>query len=188
MDIAQFVITSAVAVIGLYLAHSFRRQQRIRIAEQRVDGYRKLWGHMFVARPSRVEPPENLSPLTPEEAAGLHAEMTRWYFEGGNGMLLPHDTRKMYLAVKRRMGRYGLESQGRAADVDGDRVMRDLSLLRSQMKSDLPIYGVFYFDSLNDDDRELIRMSGLDPERWGRPWYRWAASPRYWTHRIRRSR
>jgi hypothetical protein len=114
--------------------------------------------------------------------------MTKWYFEGGNGMLLPHDTREMYLAVKRRMGRYALESQGRGSDEAGGRVMRDLSLLRSQMKSDLQIYGVFYFDSLDDGDRELIRMSGLDPERWGRPWYRWAASPGYWRNRIRRRR
>jgi len=86
------------------------------------------------------------------------------------------------------MGRYALESQDRGSNEAGGRVMRDLSLLRSQMKSDLQIYGVFYFDSLNDDDRELIRMAGLDPERWGRPWYRWAASPRYWRNRIRRSR
>jgi hypothetical protein len=187
MNLAQFVITSAVAVIGLYLAHGFSRQQRIKIAEQRVDGYRKLWGHMFVARPTRVEPPENMSPLTPGEAAALHGEMTKWYFEGGNGMLLPHDTREMYLAVKRRMGRYALESQGGDSDEAGGRVMRDLSLLRSQMKSDLQIYGVFYFESLNDGDRELIRTSGLDPERWGRPWYRWAISPRYWRNTIRRS-
>src|SRR5215203_2532428 len=115
MDIAQFVITSAVAVIGLVLAHGFRRQQRLRIAERRVEGYRKLWGHMFVARPTRVEPPEDLSPLTPEEAAGLHGEMTKWYFQGGNGMLLPHDTREIYLAVKRRMGRYAVDSQGRGS-------------------------------------------------------------------------
>jgi hypothetical protein len=188
MNIAQFVITSAVAVIGLYLAHSFSRQQRIKIAEQRLDGYRKLWGHMFVARPSRVEPPENMSPLTPREAAGLHGEMTKWYFEGGNGMLLRHDTREMYLAVKRRMGQYALESQSRDSDQAGCRVMRDLSLLRSQMKSDLQIYGVFYFDTLNDGDRELIRTSGLDPERWGLPWYRWASRPGYWRTRFRRSR
>ena len=183
MDVAQFLITSAIAVIGLYLAHSFNRQQRIKIAEQRVEGYRKLWGQMFVARPTRVEPPENLGPLTPEEAASLHAEMTKWYFEGGNGMLLPHDTREMYLAVKRRLARYASASQS-DSDEAGRRAMRDLSVLRSQMKSDLQIYGVFYFETLNDGDRELIRLSGLDPDRWGRPWYRWATSPSYWRTRF----
>jgi len=187
MDIAQFAITSALAVIGLYLAHSFTRQQRLKIAEQRVDGYKKLWGHMFVARPSRVEPPENTKPLTPKDAADLHKEMTKWYFEGGQGMLLPHDTREMYLAAKRQLGRYALEGQGCDWEEAGLRVMRELSLLRSQMKSDLDIYGVFYFDSLDDGDREFIRASGLDPERWGRPWYRWATSPRYWRTRIRKN-
>jgi hypothetical protein len=47
---------------------------------------------MFVARPSRVEPPENKGPLTPDEAADLHGEMTKWYFQDGQGMLLSHDT------------------------------------------------------------------------------------------------
>ena len=185
MDIAQFAITSAVAVIGLYLAHSFARQQRLTIAEQRVNGYRKLWGHMFVARPSRVEPPENTNPLTPDEAAELHGEMTKWYFQDGQGMLLRHDTRKMYLAAKRRLGQYSLEGQTDWAKA-GNRMMRDLSILRSQMKSDLKIYGVFYFDCLDEGDRDFIRDSGLDPDHWGRPWYRWATSPRYWTTRIRR--
>jgi hypothetical protein len=77
-----------------------------------------------------VEPPENLSALTPEEAAGLHGEMTKWHFEVATGC-------------------FSLTTH------------------------------------LNDGDRELIGMSGLDPERWGRPWYRWAASPRYWRNRIR---
>jgi hypothetical protein len=187
MDIAQFAITSAVAVIGLFLAHSFTRQQRLKIAEQRVDGYRKLWDEMFVARPTRVEPPENKNPLTPEEAADLHGKMTRWYFKDGQGMLLRHDTREMYLAAKRRLGQYALEDQRGDWAKDGSRAMRDLSLLRSQMKSDLKIYGVFYFDSLDEGDRTFIRASGLDPERWGRPWYRWATSPRYWLTRLRRT-
>jgi hypothetical protein len=188
MDVAQFAITSAIAVIGLILAHSFTRQQRLKIADQRVDGYRKLWGQMFVARPSRVEPPENKSPLNPQEAADLHGEMTKWYFKDGQGMLLRHDTREMYLAAKRRLGQYSLEDQRGDWAKAGNRVMRDLSILRSQMKSDLKIYGVFYFDSLDEGDRKFIRASGLDPERWGRPWYRWATSPRYWIHRKSRLR
>jgi alkanesulfonate monooxygenase SsuD/methylene tetrahydromethanopterin reductase-like flavin-dependent oxidoreductase (luciferase family) len=180
MDIIQLVITTALAVIGLYLAHSLTRQQRLKIAEQRIDVYRKLWSEMFVARPSRVDPPEGRRPLSPTEAAGLHEAMTKWYFEGGHGMLLPHDTREMYLTAKRRLGQYALEGQDGDWDEDGRRIMRDLSLLRSQMKSDLDIYGVFYFDSLDDGDREFIEASGVDPERWGRPRHRWAllVSPR----------
>jgi hypothetical protein len=56
MDIAQLAITTAVALIGFYLVHSFRRQQRLKIAEQRVDAYRRLWAQMLVARPTRLVP------------------------------------------------------------------------------------------------------------------------------------
>lgn len=185
MNVAEFVITSLIAVIGLYLAHSFTRQQRLKIAEQRVDSYRKLWGHMYDARPTRTEPPESKEPLTPEEAGVLYGEMTNWYFKGGNGMLLPHDTREMYLEAKRRLGRYALETRDSESGQAGLHVMRDLSIFRSQMKIDLDIYGVFYFDTLKPHDKEFIRACDLDPERWGRPWYRWATSPRYWRARIR---
>jgi hypothetical protein len=185
MDVVQLVITTALAVIGLYLAHSLTRQQRLKIAEQRIDVYRKLWGEMVVARPSRVDPPENWTPLAPTEAAELHKAMTKWYFENGHGMLLPHDTREMYLEAKKRLGEYALQDSESDWEAAGKRRMRDLSLLRTQMKSDLRIYGVFYYDSLEEADREFIRASDLDPERWSRPWYRWAVSPRYWTMWMR---
>jgi hypothetical protein len=61
--------------------------------------------------------------------------MTKWYFQDGQGMLLSHDTREMYLEAKRRLGQYSLDSQGGDWAKAGERVMRDLSLLRSQMKS-----------------------------------------------------
>jgi hypothetical protein len=169
MNVVGLVITTALAIVGLYLAHSLRRQQRLTIAEQRIEAYRELWGEMHVARPSRVDPPERLRPLSPNEAAELHAAMTKWYFEGGHGMLLPHATREMYLEAKRRLGLYALEDPDGEWDETGKRVMRNLSLLRSQMKSDLDIYGVFYFDALDAGDLEFIQAAGLDPRRWGRP-------------------
>ncbi|HEX2045452.1 MAG TPA: VOC family protein [Gaiellaceae bacterium] len=189
MGVAELLVTTAVAVVGLYLAHGFRRQQRLRIAEQRVDAYRKLWSHMLVARPSRLDPPEHKPPLKPGEAAALHAEMTAWYFEGGNGMLLPHDTRELYLEAKDRLGRYALSGDGRPGrEAEGRRRMRELSLLRSQMKNDLDIYGVFYFDSLDEGDREFLSAAGLDPDRWGRPWHRRLVSRDYWAAKLRTAR
>jgi hypothetical protein len=187
MDIAQFVITTVVAVIGLYLAQSLTRQQRLKIAEQRVRAYRKLWSLMFVARPSRVEPPDNEEPITPQDAAELRKEITKWYFEDGQGMLLPRDTREMYLQVKERLGRYALEDEDGEWKEAGLRVMHELSIFRSQMKSDLDIYGVIYYKKPTRADKEFIRASGLDPGRWGRPWYRWVTSPRYWATRIRKT-
>jgi len=174
MDIAQLAITTAVAFIGFYLVHSFGRQQRLRIAEQRVDAYRKLWAQMLVARPTRLDTSENKSPLRRAEAAALYGEMTNWYFEAGNGMMLPDDTKEMYLEAKRRLGEYAVGID-EAVDA-GEGRMRELSLLRSQMKSDLAIYGVFYFDSLDVRDKAFLRASGIRPWRWGGPGTRRSAA------------
>jgi len=47
------------------------------------------------------------------------------------------------------------------------------------MKSDLAIYGVFYFDSLDVRDKAFLRASGIRPWRWGRPWYKAISSLRW---------
>jgi hypothetical protein len=52
----------------------------------------------------------------------------------------------------------------------GGRRMRELSLLRSQMKRDLRIYGRYYFDKIDADDKAFLRACGLKPWRWRRPW------------------
>jgi hypothetical protein len=170
MNIAELVITTIIAVIGLYLANSFRRQQRLRIAEQRLEAYRHLWSRMLVARPTRLEAPEELGPLTRAEAATLYREMTQWYFADGNGMLLSDPSKEMYLLAKRRLGRYAVGLDG-ADEAGARRRMRELSLLRSQMKADLAIYGVFYFDSLDVEDKEFLRAAGMNPWLWQRPWH-----------------
>jgi len=64
VNVVELVATIAIALIGLYATHSFRRQQRLKIADRRVDAYRKLWGLMLVARPLRTHPPEHMAPLT----------------------------------------------------------------------------------------------------------------------------
>ena len=54
METAALVITSLIAIVGLYLAHSLRRQQTLRIAEERTNAYRELWELMELARPTRL--------------------------------------------------------------------------------------------------------------------------------------
>jgi hypothetical protein len=103
--------------------------------------------------------------------------MTNWYFEAGNGMMLPNDTKEMYLEAKQRLGEYAVGID-EGADA-GVRRMRELSLLRSQMKSDLAIYGRFYFDTLDFRDKAFLRISGIRPWRWGRPWYKAIGSLRW---------
>jgi hypothetical protein len=128
---------------------------------------------MRVARPTRVKPPENKEPLTPPEATALYDEMTEWYFDSGNGMMLTNATKEMYLNAKERLGLYAAASDPAGAEwrAAGARRMRELSLLRTQMKPDLSIYGVFYFGKLDGQDEAFLEACGFDPNYWGRPWY-----------------
>jgi hypothetical protein len=166
----ELVTTSAITLIGLYLAYSFHRQQRLKIAEQRIEAYRKLWSLMEPARPSRLDHPESAGSLSVAEARELYDRATAWYFEGGNGMMLTAQTRAMYLEAKRRLGAYSSGARSAKGNgTGGERRMRELSLLRTQMKFDLAMFGVFYPDSLDDQDNEFIDACGLDSRYWGRP-------------------
>jgi hypothetical protein len=166
----EIIVSSAITLTGLYLAYSFHRQQRLKVAEQRIDAYRKLWEVMGAARPSRLEPADGAGPISPTEARELYDSITAWYFQNGNGMLLTEPTRAMYLEAKRRLGAYSTEtSDGKPSERAGERRMRELSLLRTQMKFDLTIYGVFHPDSLDEEDAAFIRSCGLNPTSWCRP-------------------
>ena len=170
MEVANFLVTTAVAVIGLYLTNSLRRQHRLRMAEKRLDAYRELWALMAVARPTRLKEYDGGGPLTRTEAETLYRDTTDWYFGDGNGMLLMEPTKTLYLRVKETLGNYSA-GEGEDWRTEGLRVMRQLSLLRTQMKLDLDIFGESYFEGeFRDEDREFLRSAGIDPDRWrGRP-------------------
>jgi hypothetical protein len=172
VDVAKLVIESLIALTGLYLAHSFRRNHRLRIAEQRLESYRALWELMEVARPTRKQPWEGRRPLEREEAARLYNAMTHWYFGSGNGMLLTDRTKRLYLRAKERLGRYAA-SAGDDWRAGGFDRINELSLLRFQMKRDLDLYGVFYDEELDANGIELLTSAGIrDPDRWrARPWH-----------------
>ncbi len=172
MELANLLLASVLTVVGLYLAHSFSRQQRVKVAEERLGAYRALWELMEVAAPSRKE--DGRGPLSKPEARELYSKMTSWYYDSGNGMLLPDRTQTMYLKAKEELGKYAVAIDG-VDDANGERRIRELSLLRTQMKADLDIYGVFSPRSLEEKeaDEEFLRACKLDPHRWARPaWYR----------------
>ena len=185
MDAADLVITSVIAVIGLYLAHSLRRQTSLKIAEQRITSYRELWKLMGVVRPTRLSEAERsgvlatddthsgVGPLTRDEASSLYQAMTRWYFDAGNGMLLTNTTKWLYLEAKKRLGDFAA-GDNTEWEREGERRINELSLLRLQMRSDLDIFGVSYFgEPDDDDDRAFLEAAGIDPTKWGRPpWHR----------------
>lgn len=179
MAIAQFVVTTLVALIGLYLAHSYRRQQRLRIAERRLDAYGALWKLMEVARPTRIAADASVDrahgALTRNEAVSLYKSMTHWYFGSANGLLLPDATKRLYLEVKSRLGEYA-EGRDSAAEEQGKRRMTEIGLLRAQMRLDLDIYSEPYLSSSNPKNKELERKlleaAKIDSRGWGVPPWR----------------
>jgi hypothetical protein len=197
LEYANFIVGAAIALLGLFLAHNLRRQYRLKIAEERIVSYRNLWRILEIATPERLDPAygKGRIPLKPSEAGRLYIQMTKWYYESGNGMMLPDNTKVMFIKAKKRLASYSVNyDDADSADsnspwqVDGQRRMRELSLLRTQMKLDLDIYGVFYFASreqateegadreeteLRDADLDFLRACGFSPTKWGRlPWYR----------------
>jgi hypothetical protein len=170
MQVAAIIISSFLALIGLYLTHNLRRQQSLKIAEQRVEAYRTLWQLMEVARRTRWDPADGSGPLTREEARKLYRDMAGWYYSSGNGIFLTGVTTEFYTTVRRRLSAYVMSNDESGAD----RCMRDLSLLRQQMRLDLKTISgrPSYWENLNEDDKELLERVGIrNPERWARPWY-----------------
>jgi hypothetical protein len=103
MQIAAIIISSFLAVTGLYLTHNLRRQQSLKIAEQRVAAYRTLWQLTYVARRTRWDRADGSGPLTQEEARKLYKDMACWYYSSGNGIFLTGVTTEFYTAVRKRL-------------------------------------------------------------------------------------
>jgi hypothetical protein len=166
VQLAELIVTSVLAAAGLWLANDLRRQQRLKIAEQRIEAYRDLWALMKDARASRGDgtDPHGDGALARGEALKIFDAMTDWYYDEGRGLFLTERTKEMYLEAKERLGLYA-RGQGETATA-GIRRIRELSLLRTQMKSDVGIYGAFYYHELKPADREFLQARKIDPDRW----------------------
>jgi hypothetical protein len=181
-DALGAVVTLVVGVATLFFAYNYRRQLGLRTAERRIDAYGELWTAMHVARPTRLEIQGEV--VSQSERDELETQMSAWYFTGGSGMLLTQDTRQLYLMAKKnlvvddaqvrpvaaRERIAGLATPAERERARGELAMRQLSLLRTQMKADLDIYGRMYGKEPDEEDRAFLRDCGLDPDR--RPWRR----------------
>lgn len=166
MDLADLLITTVIALIGLYFTHSLRRQQRLRIAEKRLDSYSQLWALMEIARPTRLSDVDEGGPLTRDEAKKLSRKAAHWYFDEGNGMLLTEPTRALYFQARKNLAEYAA-GEGENWEPAGVRIMRQFSLLRTQMKLDIDRYGTFGLEAeIDEDDRNFLRSAGIGASRW----------------------
>lgn len=170
----ELAATVALGIVGLYFAHSYRRQLRLNLANDRIEAYGRLWALTEKASPSRLgtdDPP--LKDL--KDRKTLLSEITAWYYEGGNGMLLANDSRNIFLKAKtnlkaevpqdldpKELVGYVRRFPGFSVADDNHNALfaclavRQLSLLRSQMKADLAIYGKPYSSKLKDHEAAFL--------------------------------
>jgi hypothetical protein len=169
-------VTLLLGLAGFVLARNINRDVRLKLAERRLVAYERLWALM-----------RTLSPYSPplDEAGrvGLSGRLTDWYYANGDGMLLPHASRSVYLEAKDNLVRplgqltpgMSRERLGRLSGDEQDRErgrlsQRQFSLLRTQLKSDLAIFGRPYGPRLGAEDRAFLRHCGIDLRR--EPWSR----------------
>ncbi len=182
VDWVALVATVVLGSVGLYLGNSYRRRSQVDLASARRDSYAELWEITGLAAPTRLRPGGH-GVLTLEEREFLYRRMTAWYYRNGNGMLLSKDTRSLYLKVKYNLncadcdlkpGGKGLlrsfpESMDNL-DARGCLSIRQLSLLRTQMKSDLAVFGRIYSAGLRNHERRLLQDSLSPLWELKRPW------------------
>lgn len=173
---SQAAGTVFLGLVGLWLAHNFRRQIRVKLAERQVDAYVRLWTLTASATPGRPEP------LDAVERQSLCAEMNRWYFDDGFGVFMPQPTRDLFVAVAANLicpvdsmkpAMLGTElADLPAAEAErrrGCASIRQVSLLRTQLKIDLAMHlGFRHYSDIHPDDRAFLRGCGISP--WRRPW------------------
>jgi hypothetical protein len=179
MDWIIGAATVVVTAVGLWLANSYRRQISLKLAQTRLEAYSHLWEITGVAAPTRLDGWGDDGYLRLDERRALWAAMTDWYYANGGGMLLTAITKEVYLNVKhdlvcepsdlrpaqlddRIKEALGLrDGQDLSPEVMGTLSIRLVSLLRTQLKSDLAIYGPTYSGKLNAYECFFLRNSGV---------------------------
>ena len=176
LDALNSILSLLLVAIGLYFAHNFRRQLALKVVDRRVESYSRLWAIMEVSGPWRAE--SGRGPMSGEERRELYGKMTRWYFGDGSGMLLMPVTRELYLNAKFNMicpddelrldlhrdalREFVPEESQRREDWRGELSMKQLSLLRAQMRADLQVFGLIYAGGLEPLDKAFLRMANVD--------------------------
>lgn len=179
--------TLGLAVVGAWAAHSYRRRMRFELAEARRAAYAALWEITGLAAPTRLDTGGIDGYLTRAERQTLYQAMTNWYYEDGNGMLLEDTTRNVYLNGKHNLvcatdkfrPQQAWDDIKADLPIDDERArgvlsIRQVSLLRTQLKSDLAIFGQTYTRKLARHERRFLEECGIDLR--AKPWSQAVAS------------
>ena len=173
-DWASVFVTLLLGVAGFVVARNISRDVRLKVTERRLVAYERLWALMRMASP--YNPPM-------DEAARrrLHGKFTDWYYKHGDGMLLERVSRSVYLEAKDNLIRpvdklTPAVSRKRLCTLDGDELeiergklsQRQLSLLRTQLKTDLRILGRPYGRPRGSEDDAFLTFCGVNLAR--KPW------------------
>lgn len=172
----QVVPTLFLGLVGLWLAHNYRRQVRLKLAERQLDSYLRLWTLTALATPERA------TPLGHNERQELYAQLVSWYFDEGHGIFVSQAARDIFVAFRSNLTcaveslkpsilaeELALLPEAEAERRRGCVSIRQASLLRTQLKTDLTVrFGFRYYSELRPDDRAFLRSCGLSP--WRRPW------------------
>ena len=189
---ATVIATTFLGIVTAYFSYSYGRQLRLSLASRRLEAYSKLWEATGLASPTRLDkrtelvetagPLHESGPLTKSERRALHTTLTTWYYTNGNGMLLTGRTRTVYLNAKQNLvcddedlepplfrgWLQWIRRRSLTLDERGCLSIRQLSLLRTQMKTDLAIYGIPYTGKLQRHEIEFLKGCGV--KLWRKPW------------------
>lgn len=173
-DWATVGVTLVLGIAGFIVARNINRDLKLRLAERRLAAYERLWALMRPASPYS-------DPLEEAGRRRLHANFTDWYYRNGDGMMLEHVSRSVYFEAKDNLIRpveklTPNESRERLEKLAGAELelqrgllaQRQLSLLRTQLKSDLTIFGEPYGQKLGKEDRAFLTHCDVDISR--KPW------------------
>lgn len=176
---SQLAVTVLIGMAGLYLVHNYRRHTRVMLAEVRRAAYAQLWEVTGLAAPTRLDQAGVGGVLTADERRLLYQRLTDWYYRDGNGMLLEATTRTVYLDAKHNLvcATAALRPAG-LLDLLPDTLtedqrrgclsIRQLSLLRTQLKADLAIYGSPFVGELTAHEKAFLRHCNV--RMWRQPW------------------
>jgi len=170
MLLLQYVGAGVLGLMGLWLGNSYRRKVRSDTTTLLLGCYVTLWEVT-----GRVGSPEVREPMTERARLELSADLDRWYFEKGAGLILPWRTRELFFFIRNNLRRPRSEilpaslasAIVQLSDLDADLrhscvLRRQLSLLRSQMKADLALYRTDqHLKRRPADEREVLKMCHL---------------------------